>query len=66
MDIVERLRDMQAKKYRSDWAHWVQTQCSEAASEIEQLRADIDDLRARLVQKMDDCVKADQRQKKDA
>ena len=38
MDIVERLRDMQGKKYRSDWATWVQTQCSEAAAEIERLR----------------------------
>lgn len=39
MDIVERLRDMQGKKYQPDWSEWVQTQCSEAAKEIERLRS---------------------------
>ena len=33
---------------------------------VEQLREEVDALRKRLVQKMDDCVKAEQRQKKDA
>lgn len=48
MDIVDRLRDMQGKKYRSDWAHWVQTQCSAAATEIEQLRARGEKMRTAL------------------
>lgn len=38
MEIVERLRDMQSKKYSKTWAAWVQTQCSQAADEIERLR----------------------------
>ena len=38
MDIVDRLRDMQTKKYNRDWSAWVQKQCSEAADEIERLR----------------------------
>lgn len=37
MEIVERLRDMQSKKYSKEWATWVQTQCTQAADEIERL-----------------------------
>jgi hypothetical protein len=37
-DIVERLRDMQSKKYSKDWASWVNKQTGTAADEIERLR----------------------------
>lgn len=43
MDIVERLRDMQGKKYRPDWSEWVQKQCAEAADEIEHLNRLLDE-----------------------
>lgn len=38
MEIVERLRNMQSKEYTRDWSAWVQTQCAQAADEIELLR----------------------------
>lgn len=44
MDIVERLRDMQGKKYRPEWSEWVQKQCNEAATEIERLRQRVAEL----------------------
>lgn len=52
IEIVERLRDMSAKKYRKDWAYWVQEQCTVAADEIEKLRKENDVLMNKLRAKM--------------
>ncbi len=48
MEIVERLRDMSAKNYRGSWAYWVQKQCTEAADEIEKVRANAEQLKSAL------------------
>jgi single-stranded DNA-binding protein len=37
--LIERLRDMQSKKYNHTWAGWVQSQTSQAADIIEQQAA---------------------------
>lgn len=44
MDIKTKLRGMAGKKYQSDWATWVQKQCTEAADHIESLEARIAEL----------------------
>lgn len=41
INIKDRLRDMAGKKYRQDWAAWVQAQCTEAADRIEELEAQL-------------------------
>jgi hypothetical protein len=48
-ELIERLRDMQSKKYNFNWAGRVQSQTSEAADTIEQQAAEIERLRAESV-----------------
>jgi hypothetical protein len=46
MNIKDRLRDMQSKKYNHTWSAWVQKQCAEAAAHIEAQERRIADLMA--------------------